>query len=66
MANLNDDDVAANRIHHADGSFSQGPVTAPATVWTALLNQFSSAQVATMPSDQSALLLALKGLCAPV
>jgi len=63
MSNLSDDDVAATRIHHADGSSSGAtPVTAPATTWMILIN---STSIVIPDSGASALRDQLRTLCSP-
>lgn len=62
MSNLSDDDVAATRIHHADGSYSSGPVTAAATTWHTMLSYLPTV---IQNSDASNLRDALTTLSAP-
>lgn len=62
MSFASDDDVAANRKKHADGSQVSGPVVASAITWTTMLSYLP----AIIPnSDASNLRDALVTLSAP-
>jgi hypothetical protein len=54
-----DDDIAANRIKHQDGSYVAGPVTASRATWLAMLallpTNISDTQVSALRSGLTAL-----------
>lgn len=59
MSRSDDDDCAANRIKHSDGTYVDGPVTAPHTVWTTMLDliptPITNQPVATLVSQLKSL-----------
>lgn len=57
-----DDDAAANRIRHGDGSYVEGPVTATCPVWYSLIGKVNTALLNT---DEQNLYNGLRALTAP-
>lgn len=63
MSNLSDDDIAATRIHHADGSIAAGPVTASAATIYAVLSHLNP--MGFTVSAEAAWLTSMLSLSAP-